>query len=130
MSYQETERDFYITYIFDEYKSVHGIRPRWIDFNSMSLSELKDMADKLEAEVVESIRQDAINKAQWEASVWFHRLMVEEARRSPEGVVYPNPDWDEWETQLGYGSFNEYRGIIGAELYYFNKSFSNNMEIS
>lgn len=30
-----------INYIWDEYKSVHGIRPRFIDFNKMSIKQLR-----------------------------------------------------------------------------------------
>lgn len=66
-------RVFYSTYIYDEYKSVHGIRPRWIDFDAMSIEELKDMADRLEVEVIASIgednRREAAAVASFESSV-------------------------------------------------------------
>lgn len=131
MTNQETEeRDFYISYIYDEYKSVNGIRPRWIDFNSMSTSALKEMADKLEQEVIASIAEDRKRENKWEAQVWFHRLMVEEARRSPLGVVYPNPDYDEFDgNSFAWGTYNEYKGVVGAEMYHFNKPFTNRISL-
>jgi len=42
-----TDRDFLTTYIYDEYKTAHGIRPRWIDFDSMTLVELQEMAQQV-----------------------------------------------------------------------------------
>jgi len=44
-------RNDLVTYIYDEYKGIHGIRPRWIDFDSMSIDDLKEMADDIEKEI-------------------------------------------------------------------------------
>lgn len=64
----------------------------------------------------------------WEAKMYYHRLMVEEARRSPDAVVYDNPDWDYMCESSSHWAYLDNQ--IGAELYYFNKSYSNNMVIS
>jgi hypothetical protein len=58
-------RDDLIGYISDEYKSVHGIRPRWMNFSDMSLAELREEADRIEQMVIEDIRKDEL-KAQRE----------------------------------------------------------------
>lgn len=42
-----TERDELITYIWDEYKVVHGIRPRFCNFDELSLEQLIEWADEL-----------------------------------------------------------------------------------
>ena len=51
-------------FIWDQYKGIHGIRPRWIDFDSMSVEELTDMADSLVAEqdTEDSYLEDEANK--------------------------------------------------------------------
>jgi hypothetical protein len=41
------DRDFLVTYIYDEYKTAHGIRPRWVDFDAMSMDELRAMAQQV-----------------------------------------------------------------------------------
>tara|TARA_S200002703_G_C3600346_1_gene184343 strand:+ start:102 stop:395 length:294 start_codon:yes stop_codon:yes gene_type:complete len=35
------------TYIWDEYKSVHGIRPRFMDFKNMGIRELRRQVNLL-----------------------------------------------------------------------------------
>ena len=38
--------------IWDLYKSVHGIRPRWMNLNEMTLEELNHEIEKLQEELV------------------------------------------------------------------------------
>ena len=52
------EREDLSSYISDTFKAINGFRPRWWDMNDMSLSGLRDVAQSLEAEVIESIKQD------------------------------------------------------------------------
>lgn len=51
------------TYIWDCYKDVHGIRPRWINFSEMSTAEMQKMADDLAKEVKESIEREEQEQA-------------------------------------------------------------------
>jgi hypothetical protein len=43
----ELERHLLVGEIWDIYKSINGIRPRWINFNEMSDAELREMRDSL-----------------------------------------------------------------------------------
>jgi hypothetical protein len=49
----EWNREDLITYIYDEYKSVNGIRPRWVNFDEYTTEELSEWADRLETAIVE-----------------------------------------------------------------------------
>jgi hypothetical protein len=51
------------TYIWDCYKDVHGIRPRWINFSEMSTAEMEKMADDLAKEAKESIEREEQEQA-------------------------------------------------------------------
>ena len=55
---QSLDREDNILYIWDAYKSVHGVRPRWLDFNTMTSVEINDFAIQLRADVKESIRHE------------------------------------------------------------------------
>ena len=52
------ERQDLASYISDTFKAINGFRPRWMDMDDMSLEGLRDVAQSLEDEVVESIKQD------------------------------------------------------------------------
>jgi hypothetical protein len=41
------KRDGLVAYIWDAYKDLNGIRPRWINFDAMSLEELEAEANSL-----------------------------------------------------------------------------------
>lgn len=43
-------RDLLAETISDFYKEVHGIRPRWYDFDTMTLEEMEAIYDRLSAE--------------------------------------------------------------------------------
>ena len=51
------ERADLSSYISDTFKAINGFRPRWWDMDDMSLQGLRDVAQSLEDEVVESIKQ-------------------------------------------------------------------------
>jgi hypothetical protein len=50
------------TYI-DVYKSVHGIKPRWVDFEALSTEEISDMLDS----ICEMDRQENLSQEEYEA---------------------------------------------------------------
>ena len=54
---EDQERIDLASYISDTFKAINGFRPRWWDMNDMSLSGLRDVAQSLEDEIVESIKQ-------------------------------------------------------------------------
>lgn len=59
--------------IWDLFKDVNGIRPRWMDFSSMTIEELEDMISRLQEEMAEvEIREaemDAQALKEFEASI-------------------------------------------------------------
>jgi hypothetical protein len=52
------------TTIWDLYKDVHGIRPRWLDFDAMSDAELEAFYDSLLVDLEEENQRRAIEQAQ------------------------------------------------------------------
>lgn len=52
------DRDEVIGYIWDAYKDAHGIRPRFMSFNTMSDNELLELMDRVSNEVALSIRME------------------------------------------------------------------------
>ncbi len=71
---QTLDREWNINYIWDNYKSVHGVRPSWLDFNSMTNVEIQDMATNLKTQIKESIRQDEIRE--YEANEEFEEAIA------------------------------------------------------
>ena len=60
---------------YDLYKDVHGIRPRWIDYDAMSEEELEALLNHLQMELEESIiREKAL---QDEAVTVFEKRVLE-----------------------------------------------------
>ena len=53
-----SERQDLASYISDTFKAINGFRPRWWVMDDMSLEGLRDVAQSLEDEIVESIKQD------------------------------------------------------------------------
>lgn len=62
------ERECMLGYISDTYKELNGIRPRWIDFDSMTTAEMAAMCEKLSEECkwhyMEEEEQEAILAAE------------------------------------------------------------------
>ena len=54
----DREREDLASYISDTFKAIHGIRPSWWGLSGWSLETLRGEAKALEAEVIESIKQD------------------------------------------------------------------------
>lgn len=52
------DREDAIAYIWDVYKSIHGIRPRWMKFSEMSDDELRERADTLSVELKEHLEAE------------------------------------------------------------------------
>tara|TARA_R110002020_G_scaffold62378_2_gene167048 strand:- start:1514 stop:1681 length:168 start_codon:yes stop_codon:yes gene_type:complete len=51
------DREFYIQYISDEWKSVYGSRPDFLIIKNMSDEELIKTANHLESEIMEIINE-------------------------------------------------------------------------
>lgn len=58
----EYERHTLVSSIWDGYKEAHGIRPRWLDMDSMSMDELR----ALEARTWDDVQEDSERQAQRE----------------------------------------------------------------
>ena len=61
----DAERQDLACYIYDTFKALNGVRPRWWDLREWSLEDLRAEADDLEVEVHETIKwekQQAHNK--------------------------------------------------------------------
>jgi len=54
----EEDRTDIIMYVFEEFKSIHGVKARHIDFDNISDEDLIKQANYLEADIKESIRKD------------------------------------------------------------------------
>ena len=71
----ESHKDELIQMISDQYKSLHGIRPRWeyAEMRGETIEQLQQRLDKLDAEVAGELRQeradaesrDAIRSGAW-----------------------------------------------------------------
>lgn len=72
------DREFLEIHIYDEYKTAHGIRPRWLDFAAMSIEELRDMAQQVsdDCEAEAAYRE----QAEAEAAVRFEKLLADVVR--------------------------------------------------
>ena len=69
------------SYISDTFKAVHGIRPRWMNLNDMSLEDLRAEAKSVEDEVVESIKRERAEEAHRQAEMAAHHLAVSKAMK-------------------------------------------------
>ncbi|MGW8177814.1 MAG: hypothetical protein ACWGQW_03355 [bacterium] len=95
-------RDSLIGYIWDAYKDVNGIRPRWINFDAMSDQDLEDLADSLERDIQEECQREEREVEALEAArkdingyVWlssYGETYLEYEGRVPE----KNPSCWEW----------------------------------
>ena len=72
---EQLRRADLISYIYDGYKDAHGIRPRWIAFDTMSIAELEAMADQVSSEVAEAIECE--KREQDTAAVEFEARLVD-----------------------------------------------------
>ena len=61
---EQYERYSLVSYISDAHKDAHGFRPRHFDYDSMSMDELKALADRISDEVVESIKLEEAREAE------------------------------------------------------------------
>ena len=72
---EQLHRADLVSYIYDGYKDAHGIRPRWIAFDMMSVAELEAMADQVSNEVVETMECET--REQDAAAVEFEARIVD-----------------------------------------------------
>ena len=59
------------SYISDTFKAIHGIRPRWMNLNEMSLED----------DVIASIKRDRAEEAARQAEMAAHHLAVSQAMK-------------------------------------------------
>lgn len=57
-------RDDLVEYIYDTYKEIHNIKPRWVDFDAMSYEELDTWGRQLAAEAEAAWAQTQIDRAE------------------------------------------------------------------
>lgn len=103
------DREFYASYIYDEYKSVHGVRPRWMDFDSMSDAELVRIADDLEAQI---INENSVMRS--------NEQIILMAMLHPQGVVsvdFPYFDGETVEDVVNSRHFNYDVERLSAHFY-------------
>lgn len=72
------------TTIWDFYKDVHGIRPRWMNFSSMSLEELQEVFDGL---CVECDRQNEIERQEEEAERKQEQKLQQDLEKAKEPLM-------------------------------------------
>ena len=75
------ERADLASYISDTFKSINGIRPRWMNLNDMSLEDLRAEAQSLEDEMVAYIERERAREAYRQAEMAAHHLAVSEAKK-------------------------------------------------
>ena len=71
---EDLERYLLETTIWDMYKEVHGIRPRFMDMSSMSIKELEAEIDSLDKQLTEVIARE--KAAQAESITAFEKHVV------------------------------------------------------
>ena len=80
------------SYISDTFKAIHGIRPRWMNLNEMSLEDLRVEAKSVEDEVVETIKRERAEEARRQQEMADHHLAVSKAKKpiSPTHQPFSN----------------------------------------
>ena len=83
------ERQDLLTYINDTHKAVYGYRPRWSRewADNVSLTDLRQEAEKLEADVIAEARAERVREARRQAEMADHHLAVAKAMK-PAGKTY------------------------------------------
>lgn len=75
-----------ITHISDSYKSVFGVRPKFINYNEMSTDELNEKAEQVQ----DYVRKDiALERAQDK----LYNERYEQAQNTPGAIISENPDY-------------------------------------
>ena len=101
------ERQSLISYISDAHKDAHGFRPRHFDYESMSMDELKALADRISDEVAESIKLEEEREASaykaWKTHL--RNLMDMGASNIKQALVWDMQAENADEYDLGYYCF-------------------------
>jgi len=71
-------------FIYDEYKSVHGIRPRWMNFDEMAIHEVHALAEQLSAELKRQFEEEQAEMLEWE----HRRFMTDEELAAEEAAEW------------------------------------------
>lgn len=93
-SVEEWEHESLAEAHYDYYKDVHGISPRWMDYKSMSIEDLKKEMDFLAGEAKEQ-------EEFWESQAENRRFMEME-------MEYSDDDYYESEKYQFVGAYDEY----------------------
>ncbi len=77
------ERQDLLTFINDTHKAVYGYRPRWDRewADNVPLTDLRQEAEKLEADVIAEARAERAREAHRQAEMAAHHLAVSEAKK-------------------------------------------------
>ena len=77
------------SYISDTFKAIHGIRPRWMNLNDMSLEDLRAEAKSVEDEMVASIKRERAEEAHRQLEMAAHHLAVAKAMKPVTSTFKP-----------------------------------------
>lgn len=114
----------YLYLYSDIHKDAYGSRPHGSD--AWMYDEDTPMEDVMAA--MHSICETATRECEreykdrilWDTKKWIHAHMLLEAKCEENGIVFPNPDWDDWcEEDKHYA---DYSRVINAEDFYFNRN--------
>ena len=85
------EKQDLLTYINDTHKAVYGFRPRWSRewADNVSLTDLRQEAEKLEADVIAEARAERAREAHRQAEMAAHHLAVSKAKKPISGTFKP-----------------------------------------
>ena len=100
------------SYIYDEYKSVHGIKGRFFDYDAMSIEEMRTVADGLQEQVVIDIATERAEDIQYQDK-------LKQAKEIKGAIISKNPEFDEEyskpNSDLDYGRNRRYNIYIPNE---------------
>lgn len=84
---EQFEHAMAVEHYYNMYKDIYGIKPRWMDFDSMTAEDInlecKEMCDRHEASIAAIEAEEAASKAAEEAA-------LTQARAPKQGLTY-NP---------------------------------------
>jgi CRISPR/Cas system endoribonuclease Cas6 (RAMP superfamily) len=76
--------------ISDVYKEVHGIRPRFLDFSSMSDEDIQSFLNRLFDEAEEQLKSDQFD-------IELEKIFAEEKEQEKVDPTSEEDKWSEWE---------------------------------
>jgi len=65
---EEKEKSYLISQISDDYKSLHGMRPRMIKYDELSIEELRQIADELSQNIHDMLERERNDEKQHQSA--------------------------------------------------------------